>query len=65
MNKTPHAFSVGHKLTLQEMLIILCLMTESLSYWEIAEDFGTEHSMLCSEYINLNLNHHAIHQAPL
>lgn len=65
MNKPPHAFSVSHKLRLQEMLIILCLMTESLLYWEVAEDFGKKHSMLCSEYMNLNQNHHAIHQAPL
>jgi hypothetical protein len=27
-------------------------MIESLSYCEVAEDFETKHSMLCSKYVN-------------
>jgi hypothetical protein len=34
------------------ILIVPCVMIQSLSYCEDAEDFETKHSMLCSKYIN-------------
>jgi hypothetical protein len=41
------------RITFRPMILIIpCLMIESLSYCEVAEDFETKHSMLCSEYVN-------------